>query len=125
MVKRDKWVHVKVSAYERAEWQRLAEMFGSSVSDLVRFSVGGAELTNREVPKEVPVKRVDPELIRELARIGNNLNQVGRWANTYKSDADAAQVLAALIALERELSTIRAEHSPAPRKRKGEVADAD
>lgn len=124
-MRRNKWVHVKVSEFERSEWQRLAEKFGASVSDLIRFSVGGAELTNREVPKEIPVKRVDPELIRELGRIGNNLNQVGRWANTYKADADAAQILGALIALERELSAIRADHSPARRTRKRGGTSAD
>lgn len=122
-MKRDKWVHVKVSESERAEWQRLAQVQGVSVADLVRAAVGGVALSNRQAPERRPVKRVDPELVRELGRMGNNLNQIGRWANTYKSDADAAQVLAALIALERELSAIRADHSPAPRKRG--VAHAD
>ena len=121
-MKRDKWVHVKMSESERAEWQRLARVQDVSVADLVRQSVGGAALSNRQAPERRPVKRVDPELIRELGRIGNNLNQVGRWANTYKTDADAAQVLGALIALERELVTIRTDHSPAPRRR--EAADA-
>lgn len=123
MVKRDKWVHVKVSADERAEWQRLAQAENVSVADLVRQSIGGAVLSNRQAPERRPVKRVDPELIRELGRMGNNLNQIGRWANTYKSDADAAQVLAALISLERELAAIRADHSPAPRKLEATHAD--
>jgi len=123
VVRRDKWIHVKVSESERAEWQRLALAENVSVADLVRQSVGGAALSNRQAPERRPVRRVDPELIRELGRLGNNLNQVGRWANTYKSDADAAQVLAALIALEREFAAIRADHSPRPRK--PEPTDAD
>jgi len=123
VVRRDKWIHVKVSESERAEWQRLALAKSVSVADLVRQSVGGAALSNRQAPERRPARRVDPELIRELGRLGNNLNQVGRWANTYKSDADAAQVLAALIALEREFAAIRADHSPRPRK--PEPTDAD
>lgn len=120
---RGKWVKLKVFEDERDTWYRRAEAEGLSLADLIRQSVGGARLSNATKPKPVPVKRVDPELIRELGRIGNNLNQIGRWANTYKSDADAAQVLGALIVLERELAAIRADHSPAPRKR--EAADAD
>ena len=29
----------------------------------------------------------------ELAKIGNNLNQIARWANTYKENAEAAEYL--------------------------------
>ena len=123
MSKREKWVHVKVSPGERDAWHNLAAVSGLSLADLIRQELGEARLSNKTKPKPVPVKRVDPELIRELGRVGNNLNQVGRWANTYKSDAEAGQVLAALIALERELTAIRADHSP--RSRKSEVADAD
>jgi len=46
---------------------------------------------------------LEKERVRQLARIGANLNQVARWANTYKSQAEALQVLAALFSLEREL----------------------
>ncbi|WP_192497223.1 plasmid mobilization relaxosome protein MobC [Halospina sp. K52047b] len=121
---RNKWVHVKVSDDEHAQWRQLAEAHGVSVADLIRRSVGGFQLTRRTPPvRRKPSKRVDPDLIRELGRIGNNLNQIGRWANTYKSDAEADQVLAALIALERDLAEIRAEHSPA--RLQPEADDAD
>ncbi|MBC7201820.1 MAG: plasmid mobilization relaxosome protein MobC [Pseudomonas balearica] len=49
----------------------------------------------------------DPALLAALARAGNNLNQIGRWANTYKSNADAVQVLAALVGIEQILSSYR------------------
>ena len=123
-MKRDKWVHVKVSESERSEWQRLAQVQGASVADLVRAAVGGVALSNRQAPERRPVKRVDPELIRELGRIGNNLNQVARWANYYKADADAEQVLAVLLAIERDLSEIRADFSPRRKKKPG-ADDAD
>ncbi len=30
---------------------------------------------------------------RQLARIGSNLNQIARWANTHKSAAEAVEIL--------------------------------
>jgi hypothetical protein len=121
---RKKWVHVKVSEEEHAQWRDLAEAHGVSVADLIRRSVGGFRLTRRTPPvRRKPPKRVDPELIRDLGRIGNNLNQIGRWANTYKSEAESEQVLGALIALERELAQIRADHSPARSSEDSEDAD--
>lgn len=108
-------MHVKVSDDEHVQWRQLAEAHGVSVADLIRRSVGGFRLTRRMPPvRRKPPKRVDPELIRELSRIGNNLNQVGRWANMYKGEADAEQVLAGLTIIERELAEIRAEHAPKP-----------
>lgn len=116
-MKRDKWVHVKVSESERSEWQWLAEVRDLSVADLIRQELGGARLSNKTKPKPPPpVKRVDPELIRELGRIGANLNQVARWANFYKSDADAEQVLAVLLVIERDLAEVRADFSPRQKK---------
>jgi hypothetical protein len=124
MSRREKWVHVKLSADERNLWHELAAEQGVSLADFVRMRVGEARLSNQHAPKRQPVKRVDPELIRELGRIGNNLNQVGRWANTYKSDAEAGQVLAALIVIERDLAEVRADFMPKP-SRKPEPSDDD
>lgn len=120
---RDKWVKVKVWKHERDAWYLAADAAGLSLADLIRQRMGDARLSLERKPKRVPVKRVDPELIRELGRIGNNLNQIGRWANTYKADADAEQVLAALLAIERDLSEVRADF--APRRQKKVEADTD
>ena len=45
--------------------------------------------------------------MREIARIGNNLNQLARWANTHKAAAEAVEVVAQLAAIERELAALR------------------
>ncbi|NOG58868.1 MAG: plasmid mobilization relaxosome protein MobC [Proteobacteria bacterium] len=42
----------------------------------------------------------------QVARIGNNLNQIGRWANTYKNTASTIEVVSQLIAIERELKRL-------------------
>ena len=44
--------------------------------------------------------------VREIARIGNNLNQIARWANTYKDAAEAVEVVAHLAAIEREIGEL-------------------
>jgi hypothetical protein len=46
-------------------------------------------------------------LLRQLAAIGNNLNQLARWANREKSAANALPVVARLIEIDRELAAIR------------------
>ena len=41
-----------------------------------------------------------------LNRINANLNMIARWVNTHKSAADAVDVVAHLMALEREIGEI-------------------
>jgi len=106
VMNRSKWVHVKVSGPEKESWQSLAAADGLTLSDLIRQHMGAAKLVYREPVQKRRVKRVDPALIRELAKIGNNLNQISRWANIYKSDAEAMAVLRALLSVERQLSGI-------------------
>ena len=106
VMRRSKWVHVKISESEKESWQSLAEADDLTLSDLIRQHMGAAQMVHREPVKKRRVKRIDPALIRELAKIGNNLNQISRWANTYKSDAEAMAVLRALLSVERQLSGI-------------------
>ena len=46
---------------------------------------------------------LERERTRDLARIGSNLNQIARWANTYRENAEAVEVIAHLAAIERAL----------------------
>ena len=57
--------------------------------------------------KRKPVPQADPALLRQLAAIGNNLNQLAKWVNSAKP-ASALSCAAALVALGRELEAIRA-----------------
>ena len=55
---------------------------------------------------------VDPALLRALAGIGNNLNQIARKVNTAEWGAvDRVQVIGALAGVERELAELRALHT--------------
>lgn len=52
---------------------------------------------------------LEKERVRQLARIGANLNQLARWANIHKSRAEALDVLTALVSLE---NAVRADTPP-------------
>ena len=56
--------------------------------------------------KRRPVPVADPALLRQLAAIGNNLNQIARWTHS-REPIEAVAVSAALMAISRELEAIR------------------
>ena len=106
-----RWVKVRAASEQRARWQAVASAKGVSLSELVRQGLDGL----RARPRRHQPRAVDPELVRELARVGNNLNQLARWANREKGGAEAVAVVARLIELDRELSALRRAHEvPAP-----------
>ena len=94
------WVKVRASEAERAEWHAKARSAGLTLSDLVRRSVG------RVRPWTVAHAEVERERTRELARLGNNLNQIARWANTQKGAIESVEVIGHLIAIERALAAL-------------------
>lgn len=103
--KREKWVHVKASADERAAWKAAAAAEKLTVSDLIRRRMG-APLEGRAPKKTRAARRADPQLIQSVGRVGSNLNQIAKWCNTHATGADAVQVLAALVAIDQSLSPL-------------------
>ena len=53
-----------------------------------------------------PAAEVERERTRQVGRIGNNLNQIARWANTHSSAAEAVEVVGHLAAIERALAAL-------------------
>ena len=102
------WVKIRSSEAERAAWHAKARAAGLSLSDLVRRSVGRVRTWT------VAHTELERERTRELARIGSNLNQIARWANTCREAADALEVVAHLAAIERALEalTVDGEREP-------------
>jgi hypothetical protein len=98
------WIKLRTTAEEKRHWQEIAENKGVSLSELVRSSLGGMRLRKR---REAP--RVSPELLRELARIGNNLNQLAHAANR-REPLESVALLIRLVEIDRELAAIRAAH---------------
>ncbi len=52
------------------------------------------------------------ERTQQVARIGNNLNQIARWANTHKGAIEAVEVIGHLIAIERGLAALTPAECP-------------
>ena len=102
------WVKIRASEAERAKWHARARSAGLTLSDLVRRSVGRVRVWT------VAHAEAERERTRELARIGNNLNQIARWVNTHKDAAEAVEVIGHLVALKRTLAALARFESPAP-----------
>ncbi len=87
---------VRASAPEFAAWKAKAAAASVPLSDLLRQAIAR---TRTWTAAEV-------ERTRQVARIGNNLNQIARWANTHADKADAVEVIAHLAAIEREIARL-------------------
>lgn len=91
---------VHLSDYELSTIQRKADASNMKIGSYLRE----AALKQRVVMKQ-DIGRVN----FLLANMSNNLNQIAKWANTYKNDADAGEVLEALLILERQLEDLGRE----------------
>ncbi|MCY4030017.1 MAG: MobC family plasmid mobilization relaxosome protein [Acidobacteria bacterium] len=93
-------LHLRVSPAEAAAWRAKAEAAGVPLSDLLRQAMA------RTRTWTAAAAAVERERTRQVARIGNNLNQIARWANTHADRADAVEVIAHLVAIEREIARL-------------------
>lgn len=98
---RTAWIKLRVTPAEKEAITAKANAQGQTVTDFIRQRALDYRL--RQTPLE-------KERIRQLARIGANLNQIVRWANIHKSRVDALDVLAALVSLEREVKADPENH---------------
>ena len=103
-------VEVRTTPADKARWQALAESRGVSLSKLLRAALDGQRPRQ---PSRAHLRRtpppVEPALLRELARLGNNLNQLARAANR-QGPVPAAALLVRLIEIDRELAALRRAH---------------
>jgi hypothetical protein len=97
---RASWLKLRVSPAEREAIAAKAEAQGQSVADFLRQRALDYRL--RQTPLE-------KERLRQLARIGANLNQLARWANMYKNRGETLQVLIFLTSLGRDIREMPSE----------------
>ena len=90
-------VHARVSPAELADWRAKAAAAGVPLSDLLRQAMA------RTRTWTAAATDVERERTRQVARIGSNLNQLARWANRHASAVESVEVIANLVAFEREL----------------------
>ena len=68
---------------------------------------------NEKRTKQSKAIEVDPKLLRQLAGIGNNLNQIARLVNQQSktsSAIDRIAIITALSGIERELQRLHNDH---------------
>ena len=92
--RRSAWIKIRVTPDEKKLIESKASAQGQTVTDFLR---------QRALDFRLRQSPLEKERIRHLARIGSNMNQIARWANTYKKRAEAVEVIMRLILLEREL----------------------
>ena len=94
--RRSAGIKIRVTPDEKKLIESKASAQGQTVTDFLR---------QRALDYRLRHSPLEKERIRQLARIGANMNQIARWANTYKKRAETVEVITRLILLERELHT--------------------
>lgn len=92
--------HARVTPAELERWQAKASAAGIPLSELLRQAM------RRTRAWTAAAAGIERERVRQVARIGSNLNQIARWANTCKDAAEAVEVVAHLAAIEREIAAL-------------------
>lgn len=110
---KSKQLKVRLSESDHSRIKELSEMYGVTISEYVTKRCLKVELDPERIPEVVTRKKVvvkysdvaqaDPKLIAEVARIGNNLNQIARAINKGKS----VNSLKLLIALQSTAEALR------------------
>ena len=90
--KRTKYLNLRLTEEEHATISTKAQAAGVTISEFIRLSAHRIWIRNRGDEKARAVA---------LNRINSNLNQIARWANKYRSGADAVSVIRELILIER------------------------
>jgi hypothetical protein len=103
--RRGQILRVRFSAEELAALDKKARAAGLDRSAFIRQRVAAVQV---RAAARAAVSTVDPALVRELARLGNNLNQLARWANTAAGAHDAREILGELRAVHAELRGVLA-----------------
>lgn len=109
-----KIVNLRVTQSTHKTWKKAAQESDMNMGDWLRsqISVDGVLVptTKKPSPKKMPKRRnytpADPELILQISRVGNNLNQISRWCNTHKSASNTIEVVSHLIAIQQQLETL-------------------
>lgn len=106
--KRERILKIRLSDAEHERLTALAN--GRPLAEWLRdVGLSGSGIVQRKRPP-VPVPTIDPELLRQIVSIGNNLNQIARRLNSDEWGViDRVRILTALSAISRDLATLKSE----------------
>ena len=109
-LKRDKSIKIRLTADEHQQLNK--NKVGDELATWLR-DLGLNQETPPPPPKPKKVKTADPELLRQLARIGANLNQIAKIANTEQATGgiiDRLRLTGELATIREQLNEILKRH---------------
>jgi len=89
-LKRNIEMKVRVNDIEYKKIKELAYLYGKPMADIFRESAISISKSHKGGRK---TQRADPALVRGIARIGNNLNQIAKQVNSTAKAGDAINIL--------------------------------
>jgi len=98
----DKRIRLRLSEEDYKLVREISDKYGMKTTEFIRQAVrdGVSGLEN-----SVKLKLIS-EIKREIRKIGVNINQIARWANTYKADAESWKILMVLNEVDAKISDI-------------------
>ena len=94
---RDRLLKVRLTSEELTDIQAKAEAAGITVSDLAR---------RRLLDYRLRQSGQEREILLHLARIGGNINQLARWANTHKGRIETIEMISRLDELQAGIKAL-------------------
>ena len=94
---------IKVRLTEDEHQALLDRMEGNQLATWIRKTA-----LSQKIAK--PYKNADPKLLGSLGRIGGNLNQIAKQANTLDKDTDKLRVFAQLTVIREQLNEVLDRH---------------
>ena len=129
MTKRSTTASLRLDPETLAKWREAATAEGKTLSDWLRARVDASQQTHiapaRPRRERDPRHLADPALMRQLAALGSNLNQIARAVNECRlvgSPVYLVELLAMLRSIEEAAGTLLPQLPPPP-KREGDGHD--
>jgi mobilization protein NikA len=91
---KDSIIKVRCTQIDKYDWQAKSKLAGLPMSELIRQSLTRVRVWSPETRQQHAV------IIRHLAMIGNNINQISRAVNKQAEPIDAVKIIAHLMELE-------------------------
>jgi len=103
-----KTAEIKIRCTPRfKEWaKQKAEKHGLNLSEIVEAGFRKFDEKYGKTKSQKVVHVADPELLRQLAKIGNNINQITKKVNQQKNDFSCTEVLILLNSIDKNLTDI-------------------
>jgi hypothetical protein len=102
-------ISIMLSPTEKAHLDRAAHTAGLRQSDWMRWKMFGAFADKPPLPPTPQLPQISRELLIELRRIGNNINQQTKAINTITTPTNPSQNLALLTELKNLLIQIQTQ----------------